>query len=58
MAWGTDVYHAELRPSHGFDTLGDDFSFMLLIFAIVGMGSAVVALSKFVQAARICARWE
>ena len=58
MAWGSDVYYSEFRPSHGFDTLGDDFSYVLLLFAIGGMGTAAVVLRNYVQVARVVSRWD
>lgn len=58
MAWGSDLYFANLRPSNGFDTLGEDFSFSLLLVAMTGMTTAVIAMSHAVKSTRMCKRWE
>lgn len=57
MAWGSDVYFSTVRPSLGFDTLGEDFSFVLLVCAITGMGMAVIMVRHMVQASRSHAKW-
>lgn len=58
MAWGSDLYFATLRPSNGFDTLGEDFSFSLLLFAMAGMTAAVITMSHAVKSTRMRTRWE
>jgi ER membrane protein complex subunit 1 len=55
---GLDLYSALLRPARGFDLLADDFSFAALLVALLGLATAVAAMSQVVRAAQLKAKWQ
>lgn len=57
IAWGRDLYYVLMRPSHGFDKLGDDFAHSLLSVALVAMTASVLSISGLVSHARSNAKW-
>ena len=58
LAWGTDVYYVLLRPARGFDTLNEDFSFVLLIAALLTLGGGVAAMQHLLKEARLHHKWK
>lgn len=57
LAWGLDTYYVLLRPSKGFDMLGEDFSFALLTIALVSLLGSVVFVHQLVKKQKVKAKW-
>lgn len=58
LAWGLDVYYVMLRPARGFDMLQEDFSFALLIVALLGLVGSVVFMSQLLKSAQLKDKWQ
>ena len=58
VAWGLDLYYVLLRPARGFDMLGEDFSFALLIVALAALAGGAVVMSRLVASARLRGQWQ
>lgn len=58
VAWGADLYYVMLRPARGFDMLGEDFSFALLIVALAALAGGALVMSRLVASARLRGQWQ
>jgi ER membrane protein complex subunit 1 len=58
LAWGLDLYYVMLRPARGFDMLQEDFSFALLIVALLGLVGSVVFMSQLLKSAQLKDKWQ
>lgn len=49
--------YTRVAPAKGFDTLDDDFSYGLLVAALVGLGTAAVAAHVYAKNSMLAAKW-
>ena len=58
FAHGLDTFFIRLQPSKGFDMVPDDFPYALLVFMVVGLSVALVALRAVIQRKTLKMKWE
>jgi hypothetical protein len=52
------LQYTRLSPAKRFDSLDEDFSYGLLVVALVGLTVASVALHFYTKAATLKAKWQ
>jgi len=55
--WGLDLQYTRIAPAKGFDSLDDDFSYGLLVVALIGLTVAAVVLRWYTRRAQLAAKW-
>lgn len=54
MCQGIDVFLTRTYPSRSFDTLNEDFNYVMLITSFVALAAGVVIVHRMVTTSRDC----
>lgn len=58
FSYGLDLQYTRVAPAKGFDSLDDDFSYGLLIVALIGLTVASVSLHVITKKSTLKAKWQ
>ena len=57
LARGVDLFYTQLAPAHKYDSLEDDFSYGLLVVAILALLGGSVAMHFMTKNAQLSQKW-
>lgn len=58
FTYGIDLQYTRLAPAKGFDSLDDDFSYGLLVVALVGLTAASAFMHVYTKNSMLKAKWK
>lgn len=58
FAYGLDMLYTRWTPAKSFDSLGDDFSYMLLVMAMAALLVGAAVLANTSQRAMLKQKWQ
>lgn len=57
FAHGLDVFYTRWTPAKAFDSLGDDFGYMLLVLAMIALAIGAFLLAHTSERAMLKQKW-
>ena len=57
FASGVDLFYTRVAPARKYDSLEDDFSYGLLVVALVGLGVGAAVMQRFTKSSMLAQKW-